>query len=225
MGPNGQRIMNPDEAKGGLEKAQAIEAAAKDWLAKWIAAKKAKDDANAKISVAKDQGQLSAKAIEEARKNITILDLQAPTAKNTATAEQAKRDSENAKKREALELELQLNEAKNAGNDKEARRLEWIKEYNRVLTDARALGVDGADSDSMARRSANAKDGQHHAGPAEHSIARLVTAQMSGASAARLASMAVSQRGSGEQILSTLNQFLNVFNTARNDPVEIKFKR
>ena len=176
-----------------------------------------------KKALAQTQENSGAKAIDAAQKNITILDLQAPTAKNTATAEQAKRDSENAKKREALELELQLNEAKNAGNDKEARRLEWIKEYNRVLTDARALGVDGTNSDSMARRSANAKDGQHHAEPAEHSIARLVTAQMSGASAARLASMAVSQRGSGEQILSTLTQFLQVYNSTKGQPIKIQF--
>lgn len=75
-----------------------------------------------------------------------------------ANAKAGERDKDIAAQKEALALEIQLSEAKAVGNEPERRRLEWIKEYKRVLDATQALGVGLTDADAAAKRSANAKD-------------------------------------------------------------------
>ncbi len=60
-------------------------------------------------------------------------------------------------KRQELELELRLAEAKAAGNEQEARRLEWVREYAKLLREAQASGM-GDGAWDFARRGADAGD-------------------------------------------------------------------
>ncbi len=62
--------------------------------------------------------------------------------------------SKNAAKREELDLELKIKEAKSNGDDKAAARLEWQKEYNRLLKERQAAG--DTDAFNTAIRGANA---------------------------------------------------------------------
>jgi hypothetical protein len=63
--------------------------------------------------------------------------------------------AENKSRREALELELQIAEAKAAGNDEEVKRLNWMKEYKGALEQAKAAGM-GDEAWNYATRAANA---------------------------------------------------------------------
>lgn len=68
-----------------------------------------------------------------------------------------KREEESiAKKREELELETRINEAKATGNKEEVAKLEWLKTYNRLLSQKDASG-NQIFSDEDARRAANAQ--------------------------------------------------------------------
>lgn len=61
----------------------------------------------------------------------------------------------NARKEEAMRLEVQIDKAKNDGNQAEFERLQWIKEYNAALDRAKAVGM--KDADAFAREAANSK--------------------------------------------------------------------
>lgn len=64
-------------------------------------------------------------------------------------------NDELASKREEMELELRILEAKAVGNEKEQKALEWQREYNRLLEQAQNAGM-GESSHSFAIRGANA---------------------------------------------------------------------
>ena len=140
-----------------------------------------------------------------------------------ATAKSTELDGAVQLKKEALKTEIALNEAKAVGNDKEIRRLEWLKEYASILRTAQDMGINFTDSDALAKISANAKNGQHKVNP-DSGLSHLVTSQLSGASAARIASMVTNQKGSGEQILTTLQQFFDTYNATKDNPVKLEFK-
>jgi hypothetical protein len=72
-----------------------------------------------------------------------------------AQAESAERGRQNDETRAAIDLELRLAEAKAAGNDEEARRLEWLQKYNGELQRLRDV-MPEAEAQEMATRLANA---------------------------------------------------------------------
>ena len=72
-----------------------------------------------------------------------------------AQADTAERERQNEAAREAVGLELQLAEAKAAGNDEEAKRLEWLQKYNGELQRLREI-MPEAQAQDMAARLANA---------------------------------------------------------------------
>ena len=69
-----------------------------------------------------------------------------------------------AEKREELELELRIKEAKASGNDDLKDKLTWQRDYNRLLQEARDSGM--SDPEGYARRSANASVDQSTLGKA-----------------------------------------------------------
>ncbi len=72
-----------------------------------------------------------------------------------AGAESAERERQNEQTRTAIDLELRLAEAKAAGNDEEARRLEWLQRYNGELQRLREV-LPEAQAQETATRLANA---------------------------------------------------------------------
>ena len=91
-------------------------------------------------------------------------------AQKAANAESDKADAASAREnelaRENLDLELQMNEAKATGNDKEAERIKWTMDYNRILKQRMALGEDEATAAGEASRGASIagiKDSPHSA--------------------------------------------------------------
>ncbi len=70
-------------------------------------------------------------------------------------AETAERERQNDEARKAVDLELQLAEAKAAGNDEEVRRLEWLQKYNAELQRLREI-MPEAQAQEVATRLANA---------------------------------------------------------------------
>ena len=60
-------------------------------------------------------------------------------------------------KRESLALELEIAEARASGNTAELERLEWMREYTRLLQEAKAAGIAPDDAYAGAIRGANAK--------------------------------------------------------------------
>lgn len=70
-------------------------------------------------------------------------------------ADKAERDKQNDKAREAVDLELQLAEAKAAGNDEEAKRLSWLQKYNGELQRLREIMPEDQ-AQAIATRMANA---------------------------------------------------------------------
>ena len=91
-------------------------------------------------------------------------------AQKAANAESDKADAASAREnelaRENLDLELQMNEAKATGNDKEAERIKWTMDYNRILKARMALGEDESAAAGEASRGASIagiKDSPHSA--------------------------------------------------------------
>ena len=72
-----------------------------------------------------------------------------------------KSQKDTAAKREELDLELAINEAKASGNDKEAEKLKWQQDYNKILKER--LDAEDPDAWNKAIRGANANE----AGPIE----------------------------------------------------------
>lgn len=131
-------------------------------------------------------------------------------------------DQEVAAKKEALALEIRLSEAKAAGNEKELRRLEWIKEYNRVLAASKSLGVSEPNAEAAARRSANAKDDSRKE-DRESGWANKVTAYSSNATAMQFAALA-GGRSDGERTVATL-QTLQTALVSRLDTTTTKITK
>lgn len=70
-------------------------------------------------------------------------------------ADSAERERQNAETREAVDLELQLAEAKASGNAEEAKRLEWLQKYHSELARLRELMPED-EAQNIATRMANA---------------------------------------------------------------------
>jgi len=102
-----------------------------------------------KINQAAKQAESSGLNPEEARAQAaTMVDA-------AAGAEAAAKADQNDETRDAISLELELAEAKAAGNTEEANRLEWLQRYNSELQRLRELMPEGQAQD-MAQRFANA---------------------------------------------------------------------
>ena len=93
-------------------------------------------------------------------------------------------EAANAAAREALDLELQLAEAKASGNKAEVARLEWMRDYNRLLKEAQDAGM-GDDAFSVAIRGANAQAPQQQREPYQ----KAGVSVQAGAQAANLAAL------------------------------------
>lgn len=98
-------------------------------------------------------------------------------------ADRAERERQNEETREAVDLELQLAEAKAAGNDEEAKRLEWLQKYNAELSRLREL-MPEAEAQALATRMANATTAD--AGTREKRTIERTTANAEGAFVRRL---------------------------------------
>ena len=211
------------DAKAELKKAQEVKAA----TGAWIAALQDTVDATKEVEKAKKEyGKIPTKLAPEialTSDKLTALGVNKEAIGTGATAKSTELDGAVQLKKEALKTEIALNEAKAVGNDKEIRRLEWLKEYASILRTAQDMGINFTDSDALAKISANAKNGQHKVNP-DSGLSHLVTSQLSGASAARIASMVTNQKGSGEQILTTLQQFFDTYNATKDNPVKLEFK-
>jgi hypothetical protein len=99
-------------------------------------------------------------------------------------AEAAAADAAKASKREELDLELQIAEAKASGNDGEVKKLEWMREYTKLLKEAQASGM-GDNSYGFATRGANAATTDKAGKPTKPTIERDVFSAMRAIGGAR----------------------------------------
>ena len=101
----------------------------------------------------------------------------------------ADKEASLAAKREELQLELAIAEAKAAGDKDAEARLKWQKDYNRMLEDGKAAGMTADEAAGFAARGANAATGPGTNAPAQPGVA--VQAGSQAQTLARLAGMAI----------------------------------
>ncbi len=143
-----------EEAKAAQRRAEYEQEAARE-IARLKAAASGDKDAVAQIEREQRIDQETGRGVAAGMTENEARQLATEKVDAGLEADRAERQRQNDETREAVDLELQLAEAKSAGNDEEAKRLEWLQNYNRELARLRELMPEDQ-AQSIAARMVNA---------------------------------------------------------------------